>query len=74
MNEHPNLVSISERADRLEEEKIHEMDRIITRSTLAHLMDGYVKMDTSVEMRAESALFMGVLRPRALSMKDASER
>ena len=43
---------MSEHADMLEEEKMHEMERIITRSTLAHLMDGSVKMDTSVEMRA----------------------
>jgi hypothetical protein len=52
MHEHPHSLSMSERADRLEEEKMHEMERIITRSTLAHLMDGNVKMDTSVEMRA----------------------
>jgi len=52
MNEQPFSLSMSERADRLEEEKMHEMERIITRSTLAHLMDGNVKMDTSVEMRA----------------------
>ena len=40
MNEHPLSLSMSERADRLEDEKMHEMERIITRSTLAHLMDG----------------------------------
>jgi len=53
MNEHPHSLSMSERADGLEEEKMHEMECIITRSTLAHLMDGNVKMDTSVEMRAQ---------------------
>src|SRR5262249_34398466 len=52
MNEHPHSLSMSERADRLEEEKMHDMERIITRSTLAHLMDGNVKMDTSEDMRA----------------------
>src|SRR5215813_6241648 len=52
MNEHPHSLSMSELADRLEEEKMHDMERIITRSTLAHLMDGNVKMDTSEDMRA----------------------
>jgi hypothetical protein len=31
MNEQPFSLSMSERADRLEEEKMHEMERIITR-------------------------------------------
>ena len=48
---HP--LSMSERADELEEEKMHEMERIITRSTIAHLMDGEVKMDTGPEMKAK---------------------
>src|SRR6185312_4088207 len=52
MNEHAQPLSMSERADELEEEKMHEMERIITRSTIAHLMDGRVTMDTSAEMRA----------------------
>jgi len=33
MSEHAHAVSMSERADELEEEKMHEMERIITRST-----------------------------------------
>ena len=33
MNEHAHPLSMSERADELEEEKMHEMERIITRST-----------------------------------------
>jgi hypothetical protein len=53
MNEHAHPVSMSERADELEEEKMHEMERIITRSTIAHLMDGNVTMDTGPEMRAK---------------------
>ncbi|MGC1092597.1 MAG: hypothetical protein WA905_07670, partial [Pseudolabrys sp.] len=53
MNEHAQPPSMSERADELEEEKMHEMERIITRSTIAHLMDGNVRMDTSPEMRAK---------------------
>ena len=35
MNEHPHPKSMSERADALEEEKMHEMERILTRSTFA---------------------------------------
>src|SRR5690349_23160482 len=53
MNEHIHPLSISERADELEEEKMHEMERIITKSTIAHLMDGELKIDTSQEMRAK---------------------
>ena len=53
MNEHTHPRSMSERADELEEEKMHEMERIITRSTIAHLMDGNIKMDTSPQMRAK---------------------
>ena len=53
MNEHAHPLSISERADELEEEKMHEMERIITRSTIAHLMDGEVTMDTGPEMKAK---------------------
>jgi hypothetical protein len=47
MNEHHNPKTMSERADELEEEKMHEMEHIITKSTLAYLMDGQVEMDTS---------------------------
>src|SRR5262245_61895229 len=53
MNELAHPPSMSERADELEEQKMLEMERIITRSTIAHLMDGNVKMDTSQEMRAK---------------------
>ena len=31
---------------------MREMERIITRSTIAHLMDGNIKMDTSPDLRA----------------------
>ena len=53
MNEHAHPLSISERADELEEAKMHELERIITKSTIAHLMDGEVKMDTGPEMKAK---------------------
>ncbi len=50
MNEHHSPKTMSERADELEEEKMHEMERIITKSTLAYLMEGQVEMDTSAGM------------------------
>src|SRR6185503_15225778 len=53
MNEHAHPLTVSERADELEEEKMHEMERILTRSTIAHLMDREVKIDISAEMRAK---------------------
>src|SRR3569832_2498748 len=53
MNEHARPLSLSERADELEEEKMHEMERIITKSTIAHMMDGHVTMDTGPAMKAK---------------------
>jgi hypothetical protein len=52
MNEHHNPKSMSERADELEEEKMHEMERIITKSTFGYLMDGRVEMDAGSGMMA----------------------
>jgi hypothetical protein len=52
MNEHAHPLSMAERADELEEAKMHEMERIITKSTIAHLMDGEIKMDTGPAMKA----------------------
>jgi len=40
MNQHTNPQSISERADHLEEEMMHELERVITKSTLHYLADG----------------------------------
>jgi hypothetical protein len=55
MNEHaaPHAMSMSERADELEEGLMHDMERIITRSSLFHLADGHVKSDTSVALWKE---------------------
>ena len=39
---HNGPLSLSERADALEEEKMHEMERIITKSTIGYLMEGQV--------------------------------
>ena len=53
MNEHPHPKSMSERADELEEEKMHEMERILTRSTFAYLTEGKREMDTSPPLLAK---------------------
>ena len=53
MTEHAHAVSMSERADELEEEKIHEMERILTRSTFALLTEGKCEMDTSPPLQAK---------------------
>src|SRR4026209_680570 len=53
MNEHAHPLSMSERADELEEEKMHEMERIITKSTIAHPMDSEVRRDSSPDMKAK---------------------
>jgi hypothetical protein len=54
MNHHadPNA-TMSERADALEEEMMHDLERIVTRSTLCHLVDGKLDMDTSPPLQAK---------------------
>ena len=53
MNQHTNPQSISERADHLEEEMMHELERVVSKSTLSYLADGEVKMDTSAGLWAK---------------------
>ena len=53
MNQHTKPQSISEQADHLEEEMMHELERVVTKSTLHYLSDGEVKMDTSAGMWAK---------------------
>src|SRR5215204_149543 len=50
---HNGPLSPSERADALEEEKMHEMERIITKSTIGYLMEGQVTYDTAPGMKAK---------------------
>ena len=50
---HNGPLSLSERADALEEEKMHEMERIITKSTIGYLMEGQVTYDTAPGMKAK---------------------
>src|SRR5207247_9568849 len=46
MNQHTKP-SISQQADELEEHMMHELERVMSKSTLHYLADGEVKMDTS---------------------------
>jgi hypothetical protein len=46
-------VSLSERADHLEEQMMHELDRIITKSVFSHLTDGRVEMEGGEALRAK---------------------
>ena len=54
MNEHAHPMSMSERADELEEEKMHEMERILSRSTFAYLTEGKREMDTGADLLAKN--------------------
>jgi hypothetical protein len=53
MNEHARPLTISERADELEEQMMHELsERIATKSTLFYLADGKVEMDVGDKLLA----------------------
>ena len=54
MNEHAHPKSISERADELEEEKMHEMERILSRSTFSYLTEGRREMDVGADLLARN--------------------
>jgi hypothetical protein len=53
--DHPNRpMTVSERADELEEAMMHELERIVSKSTLFHLADGHLKSDSSAELMAKN--------------------
>jgi hypothetical protein len=53
MNEHANPVTLSERADELEEQMMNELNnRIATKSSLFSLADGKVEMSNAQELKA----------------------
>src|SRR5256714_14582891 len=52
MNQHTRP-SISHQADELEEHMMHELERVVSKSTLHYLADGEVKMDTSAGLWAK---------------------
>ena len=54
MNQHNKPQSIAQRADELEEEMMHELERVVTRSTLHYLADGEIRMDTTAAAWAKN--------------------
>src|ERR1041385_6128964 len=50
MNQHMNPQSISQQADELEEHMMHELERVVTKSTLHYLAEGKVAMDSSADL------------------------
>ena len=53
MNEHAKPQTLSERADALEEKMMHDLgEHIATRSTLFHLADGEIAMDSGPALKA----------------------
>ena len=50
MNERTKPMSVSERADALEEQMMHELERIVSKSTLSFLADGKVEMEGGWEL------------------------
>ena len=54
MNQHLDPVSVSQKADELEEHMMHELERIVTKSTLHYLAEGEVKMDAAAPIMAKN--------------------
>jgi hypothetical protein len=54
MNQHTNPLSISQAADELEEHMMHELERVVTKSTLHYLAEGEVRIDTSAAAWAKN--------------------
>ena len=72
MNQHTKPQSIAQRADELEEEMMHELERVVTKSTLHYLADGEIKMDTSAAAWAKNpkAIFNMGADPRLPPMPE----
>jgi hypothetical protein len=47
MNDHAQAMTLSERADAIEEHMMHELERIVVKSVLFNLADGRVNDDTA---------------------------
>jgi hypothetical protein len=47
-------MSMAERADELEEQMMHELEHIVTKSVLCHLADGKVEMEGGMELLAKN--------------------
>ena len=73
MNEHARPLTLSERADELEEQMMHDLsERIATRSTLFYLGDGKVQMDVGDKLLAANPgkRFLMGADPRLPKMPD----
>ena len=46
-------MTLSERADAIEEHMMHELDRIVTKSVFSHLTDGQVEMEGGAALQAK---------------------
>ena len=46
-------MTLSERADHLEEQMMHELDHVITKSVFSHLTDGKVEMEGGAALQAK---------------------
>jgi hypothetical protein len=67
-----NMMSVSERADELEEHMMHELEHIITKSVLFNLAEGKVEMEGSATLMAKypgKTMLMGA-DPRLPRMPD----
>jgi hypothetical protein len=54
MNQHSGVPSMSDRADALEEQMTHELERIATKSVLFNLGDGKVEIETGPALQAKN--------------------
>jgi hypothetical protein len=72
MNDHPKPMTLSERADALEEHMMHELEHIVSKSALFHLADGYVKNDEGGALMARNPGKYLLMKedPRLPSMPD----
>jgi hypothetical protein len=54
MNDHAPAMTLTERADALEEHMMHELEYIVSKSALFHLADGHVKNDEGGALMARN--------------------
>jgi len=72
MNDHLKPMTLSERADALEEHMMHELEHIVSKSALFHLADGHVKNDEGGALMARNPGKYLLMKedPRLPSMPD----
>ena len=52
-NKITSMMTLSERADALEEHMMHELDKIVTKSVFSHMTDGHVDMEGGAALMKE---------------------